>query len=130
VSSVEQTTDRGRSRVRGRDWWIAASVVMLNALTSAGFSVAALSAALASHDESAQVLAMYAAARSLPLAAAVLWLVRARSVGTLGGLAIVMAVIQGCDAFVGLAQHDLGKTLGPAVLALATFASARALLRA
>jgi len=42
---------------------------------------------------------------------------------------MVMALIQACDAPVGCAQHDIGKTLGPAVFALATLAAARALLR-
>lgn len=100
----------------------------INALTSAGFAAAGLMAALGTNNASARVFAMYAAARSLPLAVATLWLVYVRSIRELGAMAFVLAVIQACDALVGLWQHDLGKTLGPAVFAVATFAAARSLL--
>jgi len=119
----------GRALGNGGAWRIAAVVTAINALTSAGFSLAGLFTALPTDDAAAKVFAMYAAARSLPLAAAVLWLIYARSIRTLGHVAIIMAAIQACDALVGIVQRDLGKTLGPAVFAIATLAAARSLFR-
>ena len=129
VSPSDRRTEEEQLEASGRVWWAAAIVTVINAFTSAGFSVAGVIATLPSSNPSARVFAMYAAARSLPLAAAVLWLVRVRSTRTLGTLAFVMAVIQACDAVVGFAQHELGKTLGPAVFSVATFAGALALFR-
>jgi hypothetical protein len=44
-------------------------------------------------------------------------------------LAIVMGLVQTCDAFIGVAQHDVGKTVGPAFFAVLTFAGVTTLLR-
>ena len=130
LPSVEPNVNIGRAHGAGGTWRIAAVVTAINALTSAGFSLAGLVTTLPSNNASAKVFAMYAAARSLPLAAAVLWLIYARSIRTLGHVAIIMAAIQACDALIGVVQHDLGKTLGPAVFALATLAAARSLFSA
>jgi len=131
ISRVTQTDQRagaGEFPGGGRAWRTAAIVTAINALTSAGFSAAGLMATFGGTNPSARVFAMYAAARSLPLAAATLWLVYVRSIRELGAMAILLGVIQACDALVGLWQHDVSKTLGPAVFAVATFAAARALL--
>jgi hypothetical protein len=105
---------------RGDTWNRAAvAVVLANALTSSGFAIAGLKAAgLGSY-------AGYAAVRTLALACATAWCIaRGRS---LVGLAVILGAIQAGDVLVGLAERDLGKTVGPAVFAVATFAAARQL---
>jgi hypothetical protein len=117
-------------RGSGRAWSGAATMTMVNATTSAGFSLAGLFSQPDTGSQSARIFALYAAARSVPLLIAVLWLVAVRSVRELGALAAVMSGVQACDAVVGLVQHDPGKTIGPAMFAVATAVAARVLLRA
>jgi hypothetical protein len=117
-------------RGSGRAWSGAATMTMVNATTSAGYSLVGLLSVPMPSNESARIFALYAAARSVPLALAVFWLVAVRSVRALGTLAAVLAGVQACDSVVGLIQHDPGKTIGPAVFAVATAVAARFLLRA
>jgi hypothetical protein len=117
-------------RGSGRAWAGAATMTMVNATTNAGYSLVSLLSVSVPADHSARIFALYAAARSVPLAVAVFWLVAIRSVRGLGTLAAVLAGVQACDAVVGLVQHDAGKTVGPAVFAVATAVAARVLLRA
>jgi hypothetical protein len=123
---------------RGRGWrqWAAAIVLLLNALTSAAFSVVALVSPASllpeggAVNELTQRYAMYTAARSLPLAVVAIALVVLRAPGPLAAIALVLALVQSADVLVGLAGHDLGNTLGPAVLAALTFAAWVSLRRA
>ncbi|WP_163865111.1 hypothetical protein [Myxococcus eversor] len=132
---TDVATQRGRDpAATGRRWWIAAGVTSGNVLTASGFAILglvapAVIAADGNDSASARVFAMYAAARTLPLAAAVLWNVLARSTRGLGVLAVVAGLMQACDALVGISMNDAGKTFGPAILAVATFVCARWLLR-
>jgi hypothetical protein len=81
-------------------------------------------------DGTAKAFAMYAAARSLPLAGVVVWLVVERSTRRLAAVALVTGLVQAGDALVGMvAVHDPAKTIGPAVLALATLAGIPSLRR-
>ena len=107
-----------------RFFWLCALVTIGSAFTSAGFSVAAL---FSSGD--ARVNAMYAASRSLSLAAASVVVVLARSRSGLLAVALVMALVQGGDAIIGLIERDPLKTFGPAFLALVTVAVLILLLR-
>jgi hypothetical protein len=104
---------------------IASLVTALNVVIACGFSVAGLlspSAILppgASATAASEVFAMYAAARAVPLAVITLatlgqtsWMV---PLGTLAGVAQLL------DAGVGLFQHDIGKTVGPLVIAVLQF---------
>jgi hypothetical protein len=100
---------------RRRLFWICALVAIASALTSAGFSVAALSSSGVAH-----VNAMYAASRSLSLAIAIILVVLIRSRAGLTALSFVMALVQAGDAIIGAIDHDQLKTFGPAVLALTT----------
>jgi hypothetical protein len=95
--------------------WICALVTIASALTSAGFSVAALSSSGDAH-----VNAMYAASRSLSLAIAIILVVLIRSRAGLTVLSFVMALVQAGDAIIGAIDHDQLKTFGPAFLALTT----------
>jgi len=94
-----------------------------SALVSAGFSVVAMLA------PAAPVTAFYAGARSLPMAVVVLWLAWRRSRAGMVTMGALLALVQASDAVVGVAQKDAGKTIGPAVLALATALSAGVLAR-
>lgn len=103
--------------------WITA----INVLVACGFSVAGLVAPQALlpsgsiSTEASRIFAMYAAARSIPLAFVALAVVYKRSTSGLLILGILAGIIQFSDAGVGLYQHDVGKTVGPLVIALIQF---------
>jgi hypothetical protein len=107
-----------------RLFWICALVTIASALTSAGFSVAALSSSGDAH-----VNAMYAASRSLSLTIAIILVVLIRSRAGLTVLSFVMALVQAGDAIIGAIDHDQLKTFGPAFLALTTATVVVPLLR-
>lgn len=101
---------------------IASLVTAINVIVACGFSIAGLvspSAILPSGSSptmASQIFAMYAAARTVPLALITLSALGRRSwilpLGTLAG------IVQLLDAGVGLFQHDVGKTIGPLLLAI------------
>jgi hypothetical protein len=111
---------------------LAAWITAINVLVASGFSIAGLVAphailpSGAAPGEASFVFALYAAARSLPLAAFALWAVAGRNVEALIVLGALAGVVQLLDAGVGLVQHDVGKTIGPLVIAaLQAFATVR-----
>jgi hypothetical protein len=67
------------------------------------------------------IFAMYAAARTIPLAIFVLVAIWRQWSQTVLILGLLAGVIQVLDGFVGLAQHDIGKTVGPFVIAVLQF---------
>jgi hypothetical protein len=94
------------------------AVTGLNVLVMSGFSLAALGSA-----QPSLAFALYAAARTIPLALFVLWAIyrqNASALLILGGLA---GVIQILDAGVGVVQQDMGKTVGPIMIAVLQFAA-------
>jgi hypothetical protein len=111
---------------------LAAWITAINVLVASGFAIAGLVAPQAilppgaAPGEPSVVFAPYAAARSLPLAAFTLWAIARRNVPALIVLGSLAGVVQLLDAGVGLVQHDLGKTIGPLVIAaLQAFATLR-----
>lgn len=92
-------------------------VTLASALTSAGFSIAALSSSGEAHTN-----AMYAVVRSLSVALAIFAAVGLRSRVGLITVAFIMALVQGGDAIIGAINHDPMKTFGPAFLAVVTLA--------
>jgi len=124
---TENSSHIDESRRLRSSFWLAAGITAINALTSAGFATAGLVSVSASADQPAKVFAMYAAARSIPLAVTVLAQVALRNARGLATLAWVMTLVQACDAFVGVAQQNVGKTAGPAVFAVLTALAARSL---
>jgi hypothetical protein len=106
---------------------IASLVTGMNVLVAAGFSIAGLvspkSILPVSYvpTEASFIFAMYAAARTIPLAFITLiaiykhWDPAVLILGTLAGF------IQLLDGGVGLLQHDLGKSIGPLVIAALQF---------
>jgi hypothetical protein len=100
-----------------RSFWACALITIASALTSAGFSMAALLAT------DGHTNAMYSASRSLSLALVAVLVVLLRSPRGLMTMALAMTLVQSGDAIVGFTNHDALKTFGPASLALVTAAA-------
>ena len=114
----------------------AAAMTGLNVAVASGFALAGLLApeailpAGAAPSEASFVFALYAAARTLPLAAGVGLAIARRSASALLILGSLAGAIQAVDGVVGLVQHDIGKTVGPLVIAALQLAALLALCRA
>ena len=115
---------------------LASVVTLVNVLTASGFAIVGLvnpKLMLPAADAPTQaslLFALYAAARSLPLALIVMAAVYRRSAPALIVLGVLAGVIQLADAGIGVVQGDPGKIFGPLILAAlqayATFNLARA----
>lgn len=104
-------------------FYLCAAATCANTLISMGFTVAIL---LAPHADDT---AMYLAARCLPLLAVALWLTARRSYAGIAAMAPLVALIQACDAVIGVIERDPSKTIGPAIIALVTALAAMNLCR-
>ena len=106
---------------------IASLVTAVNVLVAGGFSIAGLVSPKSilpadyAPTEASFIFAMYAAARTIPLAVVALIAIYKRSESALLVLGTLAGVIQLLDAGVGLFQHDLGKSIGPLVIAAFQF---------
>ena len=104
---------------------IASLVTAINVLVAGGFSIAGLVSpesilpAGSAPTDASFIFAMYAAARTIPLAVIALIAIYKRSKSALLILGTLAGFTQLLDAGVGLLQHDLGKSIGP--LAIAAF---------
>ena len=118
-----------------RTFNIAAVVTAINVLVASGFSIAGLIApnsilpADAVTTQASFIFAMYAAARTIPLAVAVFVIIYKRLASALLVIGILAGSIQAIDALIGLYQKDVGKFLGPLVLAVLQFVAVRALYK-
>ena len=114
---------------------LAKAITALNVLVASGFALAGLihpQAILPPGDAptpAAAIFAMYAAARTIPLAVFVLVAIFRNWRRTLVVLGALAGTIQSLDFLIGLAQHDAGKTIGPLVLAALQFAAVYSLAR-
>ncbi|MGP8232745.1 MAG: hypothetical protein ACLQL2_08795 [Methylovirgula sp.] len=103
---------------------LAKAVTALDVLVASGFALAGLFHPQAilpagfTPTPAAAIFALYAAARTLPLAVFVLIAIFKNWRATLIVLGTLAGIIQFLDFFVGLAQHDAGKSIGPLVLAI------------
>jgi hypothetical protein len=106
---------------------VASLITAINVLTAVGFSVAGLihpTSILPAGDvptDASFIFALYAAARTIPLAATTLVAIYKRSELALQVLGTLAGIVQMLDAGVGLYQHDLGKSIGPLVIAVLQF---------
>src|ERR1700686_5463858 len=106
---------------------MASLVTAINVLVAGGFSIAGLVSPQSilpagyAPTNASFIFAMYAAARSIPLAFMVLIAIYQRSESALLILGALAGFIQLLDAGVGLLQHDLGKSVGPLVIAAFQF---------
>ena len=102
---------------------VASLITAINVLVAVGFSVAGLVNPkwILSADyvptEASFIFALYAAARTIPLAVIALVAIYQRSESAILLLGTLAGFIQLLDAGVGLLQHDLGKSIGPLVIA-------------
>jgi len=103
---------------------LASALTALNVVVASGFSVAGLIKpelvlpAGATPTDASAIFAMYAAARAIPLALMTMAAIYKGSASALLVLGLLAGIIQLVDATVGLLQHDIGKTVGPLVLAI------------
>ena len=106
---------------------VASLITAINVLTAVGFSVAGLinpTSILPAGDiptDASFIFALYAAARTIPLAATTLVAIYKRSKLALQVLGTLAGIVQLLDVGVGLYQHDLGKSIGPLVFAVLQF---------
>src|SRR5580704_18859528 len=106
---------------------LASLVTAINVLVASGFSIAAiirpqyLVPAESVPTRASLLLAMYAAARTIPLAVFAVGAIYKQATPALlilGGLA---GAVQLLDAGIGLFEHDLGKCAGPLCIAVLQF---------
>src|SRR6266481_10047570 len=106
---------------------LASLVTAINVLVASGFSIAAiirpqyLVPAESVPTEASLLLAMYAAARTIPLALFALAAIYKRATSALLILGALAGAMQLLDAGIGLFQHDLGKSAGPLFIAVLQF---------
>ena len=106
---------------------LASLVTAINVLVARGFSVAAivrpqyLVPGESVPTEASLLLAMYAAARTIPLALFALAAIYTRATLALLILGALAGVMQLLDAGIGLFEHDLGKCAGPLLIAVLQF---------
>ena len=103
---------------------LASALTALNVLVASGFSIAGLIKPKlvlptgATPTDASAIFAMYAAARTIPLALITIVALYNGSASALFVLGLLAGIIQFADAAVGLFQHDIGKTVGPLFLAI------------
>jgi hypothetical protein len=106
---------------------LASVVTVINVLVASGFSIAAiirpqyLIPAESVPTEASLILALYAAARTIPLSLFVLWAIYKQSTPALLILGALAGAMQLLDAGIGLFEHDIGKCAGPLFIAILQF---------
>jgi hypothetical protein len=106
---------------------LASLVTAINVLVASGFAIAGiirpqyLVPADAVPTEASLIFALYAAARTIPLAVFALAAIYKRATSALLILGALAGAIQLLDAGIGLFEHDLGKCAGPLFIALLQF---------
>jgi hypothetical protein len=106
---------------------LASLVTAIDVLVASGFSIAAiirpqyLVPTESVPTEASLLLAMYAAARTIPLALFALGAIYKKSTPALLILGALAGAMQLLDAGIGLYEHDLGKCAGPLFIALFQF---------
>jgi hypothetical protein len=114
---------------------VASVVTALNVLVASGFSIAGLvhpQSVLPAADpptDASLIFALYAAARTIPLALFALWAIVRGAAWALLILGALACMVQALDAGIGLVQHDVGKTLGPLAIAALQLAAVLMLKR-
>jgi hypothetical protein len=107
--------------------WLASLVTAINVLVASGFSIVAiirpqyLVPAGSVPTEASLLLALYAAARTIPLALFALAAIYKQATPALLILGALAGAMQLLDAGIGLFEHDLGKCAGPLFIAALQF---------
>jgi hypothetical protein len=106
---------------------LASQVTAINVLVASGFAIAAtirpqyLVPAESVPAEASLLLAMYAAARTIPLALFALGAIYKQGTPARLILGALAGAVQLLDAGIGLFEHDLGKCAGPLFIAVLQF---------
>src|SRR5580704_13684217 len=106
---------------------LASLVTALNVLVASGFSIVGivrpqyLVPAESVPTQATLILALYAAARTIPLALFALGAIYKQATHALLILGALAGTMQLLDAGIGLFEHDLGKCAGPLVIAALQF---------
>jgi hypothetical protein len=105
---------------------LASVVTAINVLVASGFSIVGIVSPQylvpeSVPTEASLLLAMYAAARTIPLALFALGAIYKQSAPALLILGALAGVIQLLDAGIGLFEHDLGKFAGPLFISVLQF---------
>ena len=106
---------------------LASVVTAINVLVASGFSIVGifrpqyLVPAGSVPTQASLILAMYAAARTIPLALFALGAIYKQATPTLLILGALAGAMQLLDAGIGLYQHDPGKCAGPLFIAALQF---------
>jgi hypothetical protein len=103
---------------------LASLVTAINVLVASGFSIAAIirpQYLVSAPTEVSLILAMYAAARTIPLALFALAAIYKRAAPALLILGALAAAMQLLDAGIGLFERDLGKFAGPLFISVLQF---------
>jgi len=100
-------------------------ITAMNVLVAAGFAVAGIvkpeAVVPGPSTLPSRIFALYAAARTLPLAIVVFIAMAAGAIVVVEWLAALAGVVQLADAVIGARQRDAGKTFGPLVIAVLQF---------
>ena len=106
---------------------LASAVTAINVLVASGFSIVGiirpqyLLPAGSVPTPASLILALYAAARTIPLALFALWAIYKQSTPALLILGALAGAMQLLDAGIGLFEHDFGKCAGPLFIAILQF---------
>ena len=106
---------------------LASLVTAINVLVASGFSIAAiirpqyLVPVESVRTQASLLLAMYAAARTIPLALFALGAIYRQATSALLILGALAGTMQLLDAGIGLFEHDPGKCAGPLAIAVLQF---------
>ena len=106
---------------------LASLVTAINVLVASGFSITAIFRpeavvpAGSIPTEASLILAMYSAARTIPLALFALAAIYKQATPALLILGALAGAVQLLDAGIGLFEHDLGKCAGPLFIAVLQF---------
>jgi hypothetical protein len=106
---------------------LASVITAINVLVASGFSIVGiirpqyLLPAGSVPTQASLILAMYAAARTIPLALFALWAIYKQAPPALVLLGALAGAMQLLDAGIGLFEHDLGKCAGPLFIAVLQF---------
>ena len=88
-------------------------------IVATGYAIAGIIAphtilpATATPNEASFIFALYAAARTIPLAAVVIYTIITKNKTSVFTLGILAGIIQFIDGFVGIYQQDIMKSAGP-----------------
>jgi hypothetical protein len=106
---------------------LASVVTAIDVVVATGFSIVGiirpqyLVPAESVRTQASLILAMYAAARTIPLALFALWAIYKQAAPALVLMGALAGAMQLLDAGIGLFEHDLGKSAGPLLIAVLQF---------